>query len=154
MTMTSFSDETVTEITREIWSAIIGDSGTLVERGAASDYGDLTGSVDISGSWNGTFYLSLSTAAARHATAKMFDSEAGDLSDADVSDAVGELINIIGGNLKALLPPPALLSLPRVVSGLPAPSHLAKAELVRQLRFAWLDEPIMVAVWREPDDAE
>jgi chemotaxis protein CheX len=151
MTMTSFSDETVSEITREIWSAIIDDSGSLVARRAAGDYGDLTGSVDISGSWNGTFYLSFSNTAARQAAAKMFDQDPGDLSDADISDAVGELINIIGGNLKSLLPPPALLSLPKVTTGLPTPTHLHEAEMVSELRFAWLDEPIVVAVWREPD---
>lgn len=151
MTMTSFSDETVAEITREIWSAIIDDSGSLEPRRAVGDYGDLTGSVDINGSWNGTFYLSFSNVAARQAAAKMFDQAADELTDADISDAVGELINIIGGNRKALLPPPALLSLPKVTAGLPTPTHLHEAEMVSELRFAWLEEPIMIAVWREPD---
>jgi len=152
MTITSFSDETVAEITKEIWSAIVDDSGSLVARGAVTDYGDLTGSVDISGSWNGTFYLSFSLTAARQAAANMFAAEAEDLSDDDVRDAVGELINIIGGNLKALLPPPALLSLPTVATGLPKPTHLDEAELVSELRFDWIDEPIVIAVWRAPDD--
>jgi len=150
MTMTSFSDETVAEITREIWSAIIDDSCSLVPRGPVAASGDLTGSVDISGSWNGTFCLSFSTTAARQAAAKMFDADADSLADADVRDAVGELINIIGGNLKSLLPPPALLSLPRVDTGMPEPIHLDEAELVSELRFDWIDEPIIIAVWREP----
>jgi len=151
MTITSFSDETVAEITRQIWSAIIDDSGSLVPRGPVADYGDLTGSVDINGSWNGTFYLSFSMTAARQAAAKMFDADADTLSEDDVRDAVGEVINIIGGNLKSLLPPPALLSLPRVETGLPKPTHLDEAELVSELRFDWIDEPIIIAVWREPE---
>ena len=35
----------------------------------------------------------------------------------DVADAWGELVNMIAGNLKALVPPPSQVSLPSVVEG-------------------------------------
>ena len=39
------------------------------------------------------------------------------MSDEELLDALGELVNIIGGNLKAYLPQPCHLSLPAAVGG-------------------------------------
>ena len=39
------------------------------------------------------------------------------MSAADVTDAVGELVNIIGGSVKSLMPQPTVLSLPSVRTG-------------------------------------
>ena len=47
----------------------------------------------------------------------MFDVEIEEVSPADVLDAVGELVNIVGGNLKGMLPSPTGLSLPSVTDG-------------------------------------
>jgi len=151
MTITNFNDDTIEEIAKEIWSAIVDDSSSLVARGPGAEFGELTGSVDISGSWNGTFYLSFSMTAARQAAAAMFNTEVDNLTEADVRDAVGELINVIGGNLKSLLPTPTLLSLPTVSEATPVPTHLGEAEFVSKLRLDWIDEPIVIAVWRALD---
>jgi len=146
MTSAAFTDDTIEEITREIWSAMIDDAGSLEHRGAAKETDGLTGSVAISGSWNGTFDVWFSKAAARQATAKMFAAEIDQLTDADIWDAVGELVNIIGGNLKSLLPSPAVLSLPTVTDGTRAGAGLDEAQHVSELRFAWLEEPILISV--------
>ena len=46
------------------------------------------------------------------------------LDDEDVEDALGELANVVGGNVKAVLPGPSVLGLPEVGTapepGLPA----------------------------------
>ena len=36
------------------------------------------------------------------------------LDDEDVDDALGELANVVGGNVKAVLPGPSVLGLPEV----------------------------------------
>ena len=50
-------------------------------------------------------------------TAILFDRAEREVSLDDVRDALGEITNMIGGNVKALLPTPSRLSLPTVVEG-------------------------------------
>jgi len=74
------------------------------------------------------------------------------LSDADIHDAVGELSNIVGGNIKSLLPPPTSLSIPFVET----PDTRSASEedwrfssaLDSEVLLAWHDEPLIVRVWR------
>jgi chemotaxis protein CheX len=62
---------------------------------------------------------------------------------------VGELINVVAGNIKSLVPGPSVLSLPSVsIGGLHAlPGHL---ELAEEVRFSWMAEPVVVTVWTDP----
>lgn len=72
----------------------------------------VSGCVQITGKWNGSIMLSLPSALVNILTEKMFSLEPGKASIDDKKDAVGELINMIGGNIKALLPDPSILSVP------------------------------------------
>jgi chemotaxis protein CheX len=74
----------------------------------------LVGHVRITGAWTGALSIWCSEAGARDVASAMFGREPGALADDDLRDAVGELANMIGGNLKVLLPPPTRLSLPEV----------------------------------------
>lgn len=74
------------------WSAVIhifGDSDALVE-------------------------MNVSEGAARIFAANMFAKELGELADDDIRDAVGEIVNMLGGNLKGMVPGESNLSLPCV----------------------------------------
>jgi chemotaxis protein CheX len=77
--------------------------------------------VSITGAWAGTVVVTFSEALARAATADMLRRPQGTLSTDDVSDAVGELANMIGGNVKARMPEPSALSLPVVARRRPWP---------------------------------
>jgi chemotaxis protein CheX len=77
----------------------------------------LTGCVHIDGAWNGAALVECELPLARRMTAVLFDRAEGDVSLDDVRDALGELTNMVGGNVKALLPAPSRLSLPTVVEG-------------------------------------
>jgi chemotaxis protein CheX len=70
------------------------------------------------------------------------------VSPADITDAVGELVNIIGGSVKSLMPQPTVLSLPSVRTG-PA-GELPGTEVVH-LTGTWMDEPITIAVLESAD---
>ena len=72
----------------------------------------VTGSVQITGKWNGAILLSLPASLVNTLTETLFALEPGKASIEDKKDAVGELINMIGGNIKALLPEPSVLSVP------------------------------------------
>jgi chemotaxis protein CheX len=148
--MTLLTSEAVAALTQEIWVALLAAEVTEMPPGAlpGSDFVAVT---EISGEWNGTVCLSCSRAAARHATAVMFGTDEEDLNAADITDAVGELINVVGGNIKSLVPGPSVLSLPSVHEDGQArlPSHL---ELAQEVRFSWMAEPVVVSVWTENGD--
>ncbi len=75
---------------------------------------DVLAGIHISGAWNGSVLVCWSSALAGDTAASMLDVPVGDLTDADLSDAIGEVANMIGGSVKALLPEPSVLSLPMV----------------------------------------
>ncbi len=70
--------------------------------------------VGLSGAWQGHIVLTCSAELSRRATAAMFALEPAQATDEEIRDALGELINVIGGGLKAHLPGPSALSLPTV----------------------------------------
>ena len=47
----------------------------------------------------------------------MFSVPEGELGDEDLRDALGELTNMVGGNIKTLLPGSEFISLPTVIEG-------------------------------------
>ena len=142
--------QVITELARDTWTSLLADEHGLLPRHVDGDSSradeSIAATVDISGEWNGTACLSCSMAAGRRAAAVMFEMEDEDLTPAEVSDAVGELINVVGGNIKGLLPNPTQLSLPVVHDGadFELPAHL---ELALEVRFTWIDEPVMFTVW-------
>ena len=106
-----------------------------------------TGSVTVSGAWEGSVLLELSPGMDRLLAAMMFQLEPEMLGDDEVGDAVGELANMIGGSVKSLLPEPSRLSLPTVVMGrnlsLRVPGSVLVDELVGQCELL----PLRVSVW-------
>ncbi|MBK6697852.1 MAG: chemotaxis protein CheX [Myxococcales bacterium] len=134
--------ENILDFTQTVWTTVLG---TEVEPGGApSQAPTMQGIVRISGSWEGEIAIECSPAFARWAAATMFD--ASDTSQDDVRDALGELANMVGGNIKALLPGPSHLSPPRVQAGQGGEAD----EAVTVLRFTCRGEPIAVKVRERP----
>jgi chemotaxis protein CheX len=147
MTEVLFSEDVVTEITSSVWRAFLAESDDIIPAALVPSDSSLTGTVSISGQWNGLVSLTCSSIAATRAAALMFDAEIEDVSPADVLDAVGELVNIVGGNLKGMLPSPTGLSLPEVTDGTVHIDTRAGADLLVDVQLSWMDEPVQVAIW-------
>lgn len=77
-------------------------------------------SVTISGTWQAEVTLGCSGGLARMAAATMFGKQVDEVDPLEIRDALGELTNMLGGNVKTLLKGDARLSVPRVVSEIPA----------------------------------
>jgi chemotaxis protein CheX len=133
--MTLLSIEAVTQVTQEIWEALLAPDGPSPLLPGELPGFEVVARTEITGEWNGTVCLSCSRVAARQAAAVMFGLGDDELTAADISDAVGELINVVGGNIKSLVPGPSVLSLPSVSEeGQHAlPVHL---ELAQEVRFS------------------
>ncbi|MBI1758553.1 MAG: chemotaxis protein CheX [Actinobacteria bacterium] len=109
--------------------------------------GEVSAAVSVTGAWRGHVVVACSSAASRHAAAALLGVELADVSGDDIADALGELANVIGGNVKSLLPEPSALSLPHVVIAQNDSSSRwpSVTELCR-LAAIWQDEPFLVSV--------
>jgi hypothetical protein len=96
--------------------------------------------VTVSGAWSGQVTVEISAAAAVAVTSVMLATE--DVGAEDVTDAVGELVNMVGGNVKAALPGPSGLSLPDVGE---APA-VRNPEDVCRIDVLWRGQPLSVSV--------
>jgi chemotaxis protein CheX len=74
----------------------------------------VTANIQISGEWQGVVALIMEHGLAQQLAINMFSREKEQLTDEEINDSVSELMNIIGGNLKSMLPQPNQLGLPIV----------------------------------------
>ena len=133
---------------RDVWSSYVGDPDELVPAWDALDPPAWTAAVSITGASRGTVLVELSAAAALGVARGMLGLAEGDSPDhGELTDAVGELVNVVGGNVKSLLPGPSALSLPLVAGGVVSvPSDLVPAvELALTWRGAGLSVRLLVA---------
>lgn len=106
-------DRAIVEIVESVCSSVLGLS--IVEAigpGAAAGTTGLTARTTVEGAWSGAVVVRCDRAFADACAAILFEGEP--CGPAEARDALGELTNIIAGNLKALLPSPSQLSLPMV----------------------------------------
>jgi chemotaxis protein CheX len=111
--------ETIAEVVKSVWLAVFGAGLEQAEGNEElwSAENPVTACVQISGAWEGVVSARFSGQLAREVTAAMFDMPADATSSSEVSDALGEVVNIIGGRFKANLPGDSKLSLPWVTAG-------------------------------------
>ena len=110
--------EELIQYTQFTWSSILEvDVEQVDEEFITNPDTDIHACVLISGAWKGMVVTSFHSKLAQAVAKKMFDLKNEKPTDEHLIDAVGELINMIGGNLKALVPQPSFLSLPIVSIG-------------------------------------
>jgi chemotaxis protein CheX len=132
-------------ITEQVWESFLDPEGSNPLLPALADgTSEVAAAVSVTGAWRGHVVVECSTAASRHAASALLGVPTGDVTEADVADALGELANIIGGNVKALLPEPSALSLPYVVST--AGARWPSVTEICRLDGIWRDEPVTIAV--------
>ena len=140
-------------IAEQVWSSYLDVDGSkpLLPVPAAKVVVDVTGSVSVTGAWRGHVLVGCSDGASRNAAAALLGIELDDVTDDDVADALGELANIIGGNVKSLLPEPCALSLPHVHVEGEAGRYPASTEVCK-LNGTWLEESVTVSVLESTAD--
>jgi chemotaxis protein CheX len=147
------TDEEILAITRDVWESFTGREIELTDDQLRPDGGDVTvGCVTVTGGWQARVLLACPARLARMAAAAMFDRPAEQLGDQDVADALGELTNMIGGNIKSLIPGPSRLSMPAVTVGGSSTVRVAGAALLSTVSLACEGLPLTVSVWRTPTD--
>jgi chemotaxis protein CheX len=129
-------------VVEEVWTSFLGDDEPLVVGVPGDVATGWSAAVTVTGAWEGMISVELPTATAEEVCRRMLGVD--DTRDEDVADAVGELVNMIGGNVKSLMPGPGVLSLPVVAAGRVARSS-DTAEVCR-LDAWWAGAPLQVCV--------
>lgn len=142
----------LTEITERVWASLVelpliprqpGQPGAGPSKPGAGSR-TFTGCVQITGAWEGAVTVHCSEGLARLLTAAMFMVDPEDTTPEEVGDALGELANMVGGNVKALLPEPCRISLPAVADGMDYRLSVPGARPVSAVTWTCNGEPLMV----------
>ena len=107
----------IEETIASIFETMLGIWVTPVDQEPASEATRLAASVHFTGSWSGVVILEVSPEQACALAGRLLSMETPERVDDDVRDVIGELANIIAGNLKSAIAPGATLSIPEVVDG-------------------------------------
>jgi chemotaxis protein CheX len=143
------TDEELLGITRDVWESFTGRTIKLADDQLRPDGGGRTvGCVTVTGEWQGSVLLACAPQLARMAASAMFDLPTEQLDDEQVADALGELTNMVGGNLKSLIPGPSRLSMPTVTVGASSTVSMPGAALFSMVSLACEGLPLTVSVWR------
>jgi CheY-specific phosphatase CheX len=114
----------------------------------------VTAVVHFAGAWHGAVMLECTRRQARTFAHLLMSIEAPPTVDDDVRDALGELANMLAGNLKSVLPPGVVLSMPSVIEGSDYSLQICGKRLVERVPF-WSSEDIigvtMVEILDKPD---
>lgn len=144
--MSTLTEPTLTDVMAildEVWTSFLAAPEPLLP-GVPDDainHGT-TAAVTVSGDWKGIVVIETTRLVAEEVTRRMLMLDT--VTPDDVADAMGELVNIVGGQVKSLTGGQSALSLPVVAAGhFVHPSEaveLCRADLV------WIGEPVRVTV--------
>lgn len=141
-------EQDIRDITGAVWTSVLQSEATGLPAGVPPEITSMvvTGCVQIGGAWEGAVTIQCSTKLARGAAASMFETDPATTSDDEIQDAVGELANVVGGNIKALLPGPTKLSLPFVVEGTMTALRICDCSAVHTVWFHSMGEAFVVTL--------
>jgi chemotaxis protein CheX len=133
-------------IASDVWEAfVLGD--VEVRPAPLAESGPVTcASVCLSGAWVGVVMVQSGPEAADLLSSTLLGLEPGEAVEADIADTLGEIANVIGGNLKSALPGPTLLSLPVVTTG-SSPALVKDAVEACSVGLHWSGHVLRVVVW-------
>jgi hypothetical protein len=142
-----FNPDDIFQIAGTIWEATIGRPIEHDYTGAIGNRPrSLAACIQIAGAWNGAILLDCPVEVARLAASVMFNTTPDDVTVSDQQDAIAELVNMLGGNIKALLPEPCHLSLPSVVEGGDYSTRVPGTRLVNRGAFLCEGHVVSLAI--------
>ena len=104
--------------------------------------------VDVNGTTSGRVLLSTEHSTADALARALLAMEPDEVvSPEDFVDALGEVANVVGGNVKSLVPDPGVLTLPQVTQD--RPPTLPDA-LMYELALDWRGPAVVISLWRLP----
>ena len=109
--------EDLGRIAHDIFDTMLGVEVQPVEMDWRPARDRLTGAVYLAGAWRGAVLLECDRGQACYFTNRLMAIPLPEKLNDDVRDTMGELANMLAGNLKSVLPRGVVLSMPSVVEG-------------------------------------
>lgn len=116
--------EDIGRIVEDVFLTMTNRKVAFSSESAQPGHGGVTAAIHFAGTWKGAVLLQCNLQQALVFTNRLVPVLQPTTFDADVRDALGELVNMIGGNLKSVLHPGVALSMPSVVEGADYALHL------------------------------
>lgn len=145
--MVAAYDDVIEQIAQSVFATMLEIELVRVEPTALPETDLLLAAVHIVGQWTGSVVLAMSQPVARNAAAKMLQMPEAEVVETDMKDVASELTNMIGGNLKSLLPSPSFLSLPTIVSGRDFGVQVRDAEQLDDVALACEYGPLQISLF-------
>jgi len=146
-------EERVQEFVSEVWSSMLGmevqPSMEEITMGGGEKF--LTACIQITGDWEGSVTVDCIGSLATLAAAAMFETAPEETEMEDIQDAMGELANMLGGNIKTLLPGKCSLSLPSVTSGTDYSVNVPGSVIETRATMTSSEKPVIVTVLKRKD---
>ena len=146
--LASFDVVQISAIAEEVFAAMIdGEPGHLVPQLEPVELTDpLYAWVDMHADVSGRTLLATDVATAHELARALLAMDPDEVvGEEDLVDAFGEVANVVGGNLKALLPVQGALTLPQVSRQAPS---LDGAVQVDHVALAWRGGGLDITVWQ------
>jgi len=135
-------EDVVRAIVQQVWESLL-QAAPVPWFGDAPAHGpSVAAEVTLAGDWNGAVRMSCDATTAERLAGTMLGTADEPLPQEDVHDAVGEIVNVIGGNVKGSLEGSTSLGLPTVDVG----SLVPPAEPVSRCVLDWHGAPVTVEV--------
>jgi hypothetical protein len=131
----------------QVWGSMLFTALEPWPEGVTPELGNgLQAQIELRGDWNGRIVLTCDTVVAHQMAGAMLGAPAEEiLPEEDVSDAVGEVLNVVGGSVKGALGGAMALGLPGVTPSTSRPSA------DRSMVISWHGAPVFVEV--VPDES-
>ena len=106
----------ISQFVTDTWSTLLSMKASPTDQPFVpkGKHNTLAGCVQITGEWQGTVTLYTRSELGKKIAANMLGLDETDIDNQQVQDVIGEITNIIAGNIKSLLPAPCSISLPSV----------------------------------------
>ncbi len=105
--------EVLVDIVGDVFESLLGEEAGRPYLVPYAEVGTpVSSEIGIDGGWSGRVVLRMPRAMAEHITGTLFALPADLVAESDLRDVIGELINVIGGNVKGMLPGTNALTLP------------------------------------------
>jgi chemotaxis protein CheX len=115
----------------------------------APSHHHLTSSVHLSGVWNGALLFECDRRQACQFAGRFLSMDPPEVVTDDVRDVLGELANMIGGNMKSAMATGLSLSMPSVTDGSDYGLRVCGSEIQDRLAFECADGPFWVTLLAE-----
>jgi chemotaxis protein CheX len=114
--MTINCEAEINQFVTDIWSTFLSMKVSPTDKQFKPKGKDntLAGCVQITGGWHGTVTFYASREIGKKVAATMYGLDETEVNKQQIQDVIGEITNILAGNIKSLLPSPCSISLPSV----------------------------------------